>query len=213
MEIELNLPRGERQQGFVDYLNIELRKRIASFSGSAGINEEGLLESLITGPFPIDQSLIQLTWRLTKDSKGTLLKLTIENTDSSVTEGNWETVVYKFVTPILVTALAKKRRKVFCRTIFYYIGPQLDGEYWLPGYRFAPAYPEDPEPYLVNGERVGFVKLFGRGAREAQWMSSVVIIMQPVEAPLPHATSRTPAHGTLDNERLSAGDGHSETDC
>lgn len=33
------------------------------------------------------------------------------------------------------------------------MGPNLDGEYWLPGFRFAPILPEDPEPYLINAER------------------------------------------------------------
>ena len=30
----------------------------------------------------------------------------------------------------------------------------FDGQYWLPGYRFAPAWPADPEPWLLNAERV-----------------------------------------------------------
>lgn len=159
MEIVLNIPRGQRQQEFVDYLNSALRQRIASSTGSAGINEENLFESTVKGPFSIDQSLIQLTWRLTKDSKGTLLKLVIEIADPSAAESNWKTAVYEFVTSVLTTALAEKRQKFFRRSFFFYVGPQLDGEYWLPGYRFAPAYPEDPQPHLINAERVVSIDL------------------------------------------------------
>ncbi len=110
MEIGLNIPRGQRQQEFVDYLNSALRQRIASSKGSAGINEEGLFESTVEGPFSIDQTLFRLTWRLTKDPKGTLLKLVIESADPSVAESNWKTAVYEFVTSVLPTALAEKRR-------------------------------------------------------------------------------------------------------
>ena len=154
MEIELNLPRGQRQQGFVDYLNSALRRRITPSTGSGRVTAEGLLESIVTGPFSIDQSLIPLTWRIIKDSKGTLLKLVIEGADPSVMESSWKTAVYEFVTSVLATALAETRQKFFLRSFFYYVGPQLDGEYWLPGYRFAPAYPEDSDPHLINGERI-----------------------------------------------------------
>jgi hypothetical protein len=98
--------------------------------------------------------VIQLTWRLKKDSEGTLLKLAIENVDPSVAENEWKTAVYEFVTSVLTTALAEKREKFFRRSFLFYAGPQLDGEYWLPGYRFAPAFLEDPEPHLINAERV-----------------------------------------------------------
>lgn len=154
MEIALNIPRGQRQQEFIDYLNSALRQRIASSTGSAGVNKDGLFESTVTGPFSIDRGMIQLTWRVTKDSKGTLLKLVIESADPSAAEGDWKTEVYEFVTSVLATALAEKRQKFFRRSFFFYVGPQLDGEYWLPGYRFAPAYPEDSQPHLINAERV-----------------------------------------------------------
>jgi len=154
MEIALNIPRGPRQREFLDYLNSALRQRTASYTGSAGLNKEGLFESTVTGPFPVDQSLIQMTWRLTKDPEGTLMKLSIESADPQVTENTWKTAVYEFVTSVLATTLAEKRQEFFRRSFFFYIGPQLDGEYWLPGYRFAPAYPADPQPYLVNAERV-----------------------------------------------------------
>jgi hypothetical protein len=154
MDIQLNIPRGQRQREFLDYLNSALRQRTASYTGSAGLNKEGLFESTVTGPFPVDQGLIQLTWRITKDSNGTLLTLLIESADPQVAEDTWRTALYEFVTSVLATTLAEKRQKFFRRSFVFYIGPQLDGEYWLPGYRFAPAYPGDPQPHLINAERV-----------------------------------------------------------
>lgn len=154
MEIQLNLPRGQRQQEFLDYLNAALRGRISSSTGSAGINKDGLFESTVTGPFSVAQGAIHLSWRIKKDAKGTLLSVAVEASDPEVSEEKWRTAAHEFVTSVLATTLAETRKKYFRRSFFYYIGPQLDGEYWLPGYRFAPAYPGDPQPHLINAERV-----------------------------------------------------------
>src|SRR5262249_31806122 len=80
--------------------------------------------------------------------------LVIEYAGKEAADINWERAVYEFVTSVLTTTLSETRQKYFQRTFLYYIGPQLDGEYWLPGYRFAPAYPADPSPILINAERV-----------------------------------------------------------
>jgi hypothetical protein len=154
MEIQLNIPRGQRQQEFLDYLNAALRGRISSSTGSVGINSDGLFESTVTGPFSVDQGVIHLSWRIKKDAEGTLLGVTVDPTDPQVSDEKWRTAAHDFITSVLATTLAETRTKYFRRSFFCYIGPQLDGEYWLPGYRFAPAYPGDPEPHLINAERV-----------------------------------------------------------
>jgi len=43
---------------------------------------------------------------------------------------------------------------MFRRAFFSYIGISLDGEYWLPGMRFAPVTPEDDNRYTENAEQV-----------------------------------------------------------
>jgi hypothetical protein len=154
MEIQLNLPRGQRQREFLDYFNAALRARMSSSRGSSAINEEGLLDITVKGPFSVDPAIINLSWRITKDAKGTLLGITVDAIDPEVSGEKWKTAVHEFITSVLADTLAEKRKKYFRQSLFYYIGPQLDGEYWLPGYRFAPAYPSDPEPYIISAERV-----------------------------------------------------------
>jgi len=154
MEIQLNLPPGQRQQEFLDYLNSALRGRISSSTGSAGINKDGLFESILTGPFTVDQDAVSISLSIKKDAKGTLLSIAVEATDAKVSEEKWKTAAHEFITSVLATTLSETRKKYFRRSFFYYIGPQLDGEYWLPRYRFAPAYPGDSEPFLINAERV-----------------------------------------------------------
>lgn len=154
MRVQLNLLRGPRQQEFIDYLNSALRKRTALISGSAGLDEEGNYLSEFSGAFQIDQGIVNLTWCLTKNATGVLTTLSAEKLDDATTGVEWEHAVYEFVTSVLAATLSEARQKYFHRALFYYIGSQLDGEYWLPGYRFAPAFPADPNPQLVNAERV-----------------------------------------------------------
>jgi hypothetical protein len=127
---------------------------VTSYSGAASLNDAGLFESSLSGPFRLDDALVELTWRITKDARGSLLALTVVGTASDVPESTWSSAVYALITEVLAAALAEKRTSFFRRSLFFYIGAQLDGEYWLPGYRLAPAYPDDPEPYLINAERV-----------------------------------------------------------
>lgn len=154
MYIPLNLQRGERQQAFIDYLNAALRRRTALTSGSAGVDDDGCYQSEFNGPFQIDQATISLTWRLTKSPTGELNALSVERSDDKSTGVEWEKAVYELVTSVLAATLSETRDKYFQRSIFFYVGPQLDGEYWLRGYRFAPANLDDPHPHLINAERV-----------------------------------------------------------
>ncbi len=153
MEFELNIPRGSRQQEFLDYLNAALRTRIASYTASAR-QEGGIFESSAAGPFSFGADSVPLAWRLMKDTDGALLRITVESTDPKIPEEKWKNAVHEFFNSVFSAAFSEKRERHFLRTFFYYIGPQLDGEYWLPRYRFAPAYPSDPEPHLINAERV-----------------------------------------------------------
>lgn len=154
MEIPLNIPNGPRQRDFLDYLSAALRKRMANYRASAGRAEDGSFVASVTGPFQIDQDHVHLDWRITKDPRGTLVAMQIRSADCAEPESKWITAVHEFVTSVLATALAETRQQYFRRSIFFYIGAQLDGEYWLPGFRFSPVYSDDPMPHLLNGERV-----------------------------------------------------------
>lgn len=152
---DLNLERGDRQRYFLDNLNSALRTLTSSSTGSAGLSEDGLFRSTVTSPFPVETSHVPLTWEVVKAADGTLLNLNVTCTDPSVDETRWTTPVYDVVTRVLAAALSEKRMPFFQRSLFFYLGPQLDGEYWLPGgYRLAPVDPDDPEPFLINAERV-----------------------------------------------------------
>lgn len=153
MKIELNLPPGSRQETFRKHLNSEIRKKLKGFSGSARTQPDGLFESTIQGLFTFEQGEINLIWRLIRLPDGSLPYIEVE-VEEAPAEFDWEHAIQAFVISILTSSLAERQQKFFRRLLFIYIGPQLDGEYWFGRVRFAPAWPEDNQPHLINAERV-----------------------------------------------------------
>jgi hypothetical protein len=153
VRVELALPNGDRQRLFRDYLNAALRKRTASYTGSAEFTGDGNFQSSLVGLFPVGTTSVQLNWIIASSKEGGLLHLDVSCPTADVSESTWATAVYAFVNSVLAATLADRRSPFFKRSLFYYIGVQLDGEYWLPGCRFAPAFPDDPQPHLINAER------------------------------------------------------------
>lgn len=154
MKIDLNLPRGEHQRLFLDYLNSALRQRHVGYHGSAGLRQDGFFESSVRGKFLLDEEQPELIWKVIKSKEGTLHYIEVLPSDQDSPDHTWELAVHEFITSVLSAALAEKRQPFFQRVFFNYIGTQLDGEYWFQRIRFAPLWPEDPYPGLFNAERV-----------------------------------------------------------
>lgn len=154
MRIELNIKKGKKQQLFLDYFNSALRNVSTSASGSSQFYEDGTFESSTTIDFLVDDRAAPLTWKITKLPNGSLEGIEINNVDANDKEEPWREDVSNFINTLLTNAFKEKQQEFFFRRIFYYIGSQLDGEYWLPGFRFAPLNIEDSEPFLLKAERV-----------------------------------------------------------
>ncbi|THD52028.1 MAG: hypothetical protein E8A46_13945 [Bradyrhizobium sp.] len=154
VHIDLNIKRGLEQQRFLDYLNSRLSPRMSTSRGAAGFSEDGTFESVVTGPFSIDEDQIELSWAYRKSADGELLYIEIQEVLIESGDVKWEDAVHKLVIGALTSALELKRNQFFYRNVFNYVGPQLDGEYWFGQTRFAPVWPEDDQPMLLNAERV-----------------------------------------------------------
>lgn len=154
MDIAIGLPSGPRQREFLDYLNAALRERMGSYGGSSGFTDDGKFETAVSGKTKFEASELDLTWRITFLADGTLEKVSVFADQIGESSRDWEISAHAFVTSVLSSVLSEKKQKFFKRNFFFYIGEQLDGEYWLPGFRFAPAYPEDPQPLFMNAERI-----------------------------------------------------------
>lgn len=153
MRVPIGIRSKDKQRRFLDYLNANLRQHISSSSGQAGFKRDGTFESVITGAFSLDNTEVVLTWKFFKSKEGILEYIEVICEEDNIENSEWTDKAHKLIYSSLASALEKKQKSFFVRRKFFYVGPQLDGEYWIRGFRFAPAFPEDPKPYLLNAER------------------------------------------------------------
>src|SRR3989442_962107 len=135
MKIPLKALKGERQQTFLDYLRAALRKESPTTSGSAGYERDGTFKREVVGAFRVGDSPIQLRWKIRWFRDGSIPFLTIDSLNDPENKSGWEQWSHDLVTDVLVRALAGVVSKFFRRAAFVYMGTNLDGEYWLPGFR------------------------------------------------------------------------------
>jgi hypothetical protein len=154
VQIKIGLKQGPTQRLFLDYLNSRLSLRMSESRGSAGFREDGTFESVVSGPFSVDQDHVPLSWKYVKSKDGELIFIEVEQDASRSANNKWQDAVNEVVIGALTSALEIKREQFFRRTLFNYMGPQLDGEYWFGQTRFAPLWPTDDEPLLMDAERV-----------------------------------------------------------
>ena len=126
---------------------------MTNFGGRAGRLDDGRFFSSASGPFPVDVGSVDLIWTLYKSTDGDLTHLSVEAVDPKIAGATWTTAAYEFATSVLSATFADRKTPFFRRSLYFYVGPNLDGEYWLPGYRFAPILPEDADPHMINAER------------------------------------------------------------
>jgi hypothetical protein len=154
MKFELNMPLGDGQRAFLDHLNARLRTRMKGYSGESGFLDDGTYHSSVTGQFTVEDNEVPLTWMISKSKDGTLSWIEVSPTDPLKDSNSLESEIRDFVTNVMAAALNDSKEKFFYERLFHYIGPQLDSEYWLPGFRFAPAIPDDTDLVLINAERI-----------------------------------------------------------
>lgn len=154
MDIKVELPPGPRQREFLDYLNSSLRERMGSFGGSSGVAENGNFETAVAGKTKLDSGEVDLIWKVTIRPDGMLDRVSVFPSQAGDSDTEWKISAHELISSVLSSVISERKKKYFKRNFFFYIGEQLDGEYWLPGFRFAPAYPNDPNPHLMNAERI-----------------------------------------------------------
>ena len=107
--------------------------------------------------FRFDDRSVSLDWQIPRDADGTIshIEIAASNTPENLPE--WEIEIRDFINEVVIAALARSGTKTFRRNLFYCVGPNLDGEYWLPGFRLASAVPDDETPTIFGAERVLYI--------------------------------------------------------
>ncbi len=160
MKIKLDLLQGTKQRTFFDYFKAAMRLKCPAFSNEGNFGADGSYTASLTGDFPFDNGIaFPLKWSIYRQSDGTVQFIEIVPVSDENPPAEWESSIQNFFnTEIFLPALAEKTQKFFWRSTFHYVGTALDGEYWLPKFRLAPALPEDEIPMMVLTERVVYIE-------------------------------------------------------
>src|SRR5262245_20026509 len=109
MLIPLNLPVGDRQREFLDYLNSALRSRLKRASGSAGRRSDVRFESMISGEFDLGTFTVPLIWRIVRNDQGIVETLEAIGGDGAPPQSEWQTAAFEFITSVLSATIAARR--------------------------------------------------------------------------------------------------------
>lgn len=150
IRIPLNINDDEHGKIFIDYFNSALTRQAGDSTGSAGFSEDGTFFSAV--------HKAGITWKLTILDDGTIPYVDATISDAAI-RGGWDGSARDFVIGLLAQAMQRQKEHFCFRRQFYYVGPNLNGEYWMSGIRFAPAIPNDSDPQLYNAERVVYIDL------------------------------------------------------
>jgi len=155
MKRDLSELNQEMSKEFLDYFNAALRsKNNIPFppSGSGSFTELGYEACLSDHIEGTEGEKVPVTWRVLLNPDGSAISVEAVS-EPDVNNDHWEPIAHEFIGDILVSILSGKKQTFFKRRHFAAIsGSNLNGEYWLPGLRFAPQFPDD-DSHLITAER------------------------------------------------------------
>ncbi|MBA5606801.1 hypothetical protein H3H36_15705 [Duganella sp. FT3S] len=155
--IPLGIPAGSKQKAFYAYLNSEWDKRSAQSSAVFNDVDGGGLELEFTANFKEQFGNLALKLQFITVAGGKLEGVTVSLISAQDTSVPWREVAYEFITSASLAAMSERMSSFFMRRKLYYVGPELDGEYWFGKVRFAPAEPIPSEMPIVRWERAVFL--------------------------------------------------------
>jgi hypothetical protein len=97
---------------------------------------------------------VSLLWTITIEPDNFLRHVDVSTVDGEP-DGEWSSHARQLVINALSAALNDDHEEVFLRRQFAYVGPPLDGEYYLPRFRLAPATLQPID--LPFSERILFI--------------------------------------------------------
>jgi len=121
--------------------------------GQAGFEDDGSYVARLAGKVQDGDNYVHVHWTIPQSADGSIPFIEYEVLGDSKAEQ----VVSNYLHKVLAAALSERRESYFQRVYFTHLGPMLDGEYWLPGFRLAPAFVDDPDQHLIDAERVNCI--------------------------------------------------------
>lgn len=100
-----------------------------------------------------DNRRVEVLWSIEKNAEGALQPIKF----STKTKNDLLLLKEKAIeeiTEVLVSVINAKEETQFFREKYHYLGKPLHGEYYLPGFRIAPAYPMEEEYIEIYGQKL-----------------------------------------------------------
>ncbi len=153
--IPVELAPGDPSEQFFIHFNALLSESQVSSQGSGSFLPDGAFVSVSAGFFTIGDVERAVEWRVTTTATGGISSVAAScaDVDADAVAAFAEAIVRAALT----NALSNRRQQFLHRRLVSYIGPALSGEFWLPGFRVAPAIPDDVGLYRMDFERIAVV--------------------------------------------------------
>jgi len=114
-----------------------------SNSGQAEFTDDGRHVVTQAGPFPTPAGEVDLIWQFERPADASVPNIDVRPIDPEAKEEDWLSAVEAFLDEVRTSATSRNLQTFFYRHLFLYEGFNLRGEFWLPGFRLAPALPDD----------------------------------------------------------------------
>lgn len=142
MQVRLDIPAGDKQKMFLEYLNSHMRRKLEGYNGHA-YYEEGKIFNILKGVLRSDGNVNQpFEVKFMQDENGVLRYAEFS-----------ENHVEKFINDVILAAFSENKSVYYTNLNYFYVGPVFDGEYWINDTRISPVFPEEEHPFLI-AERV-----------------------------------------------------------
>lgn len=145
----------EESRLFLDHLEAAIREGGRPAAGSAGFEDDGRFVAEINATLNHGEQELPVTWIVQRNRDGTIPFVEVTPQDDGDMDPEGEEAAGAFIDEVLESTLAPDTETFFHRMFYSYIGPRLDGEYWVDGTRLGPYPPDDQGgPVLGRSEQI-----------------------------------------------------------
>lgn len=153
MEFSIPLQTEKKQRMFIDYLNPLLRDILGGCFGCSGASTVPFRQT-INGGIAIAGSFVPVEITVELQEHCVYIGLEIVDASCDIHEISIREKIQSIIQDSLAYALSERKRIIYTRYNLPYIGPALDGEYFINGMRIAPLFPDDKLKDNVDMERL-----------------------------------------------------------
>lgn len=153
LALEISVPiKANKLREFLQYLQSEFGK-LGGWRSNGGYGTDGAFVEQLDVSIDAGGKRVPTSWTFKWNPDGSLAPVEILAADEEAVD--WEDAAHAIIQDALAATINAQKENFIRRDQFAYIGPNLDGEYWVSGWRVAPALPTDDADFL--SERIVYL--------------------------------------------------------